>query len=86
MTEILTLGDGTELYGWAEEHGGRLSVFIHGLALGEARALLEDPERTGRIVSARNDGIREYAGFTRLTEIAEACALLTAATLEREAE
>ena len=71
MTETLTLNDGTELYGYAEEKQGELVVFVHGKTMAEMFALLTDPEKTSRFVSARNGGTKTYTGFTHLQNIYE---------------
>lgn len=71
MTEILTLKDGTELYGYAEELDGKLRIFVHGKTMGEMYALLADPEKTERMTSKRNDGTVTYEGYTHLKEIIE---------------
>lgn len=81
MTEILVLADGTELYGYAENQNGKLYLYMHGMTIQEILALLEDPEKTERIISRRNDGTHIYDGFTRLEEIIEVSDLFITSTM-----
>lgn len=83
MTEILELSDGTELYGYAEHQNGKLYLYVHGKTLPELEQLLRDPEKTGRIISRRNDGTHIYDGFTRVTEILEISDQFVTATMEQ---
>ena len=83
MTEILILADGTELYGCAEFQSGELYLYVHGKTREELQALLEDPEKTGVIVSRRNDGTHTYNGYTKLAGITEAFTQMMIATMEQ---
>lgn len=84
MTEILVLDDGTELYGYAEHQKGKLYLYVHGKTLAELRSLLEDPEKTGVIISRRNDGTHVYEGYTGLEEIVEISDRFITATMKKQ--
>jgi len=84
MTEILILLDGTEMYGYAEHQNGKLYLYIHGKTPEEADVLLRDPEKTGRIVSMRNDGTHTYDGFTAVEELLAISESFVTATMGKE--
>ena len=84
MTEILMLQDGTELFGWAEEFGGKLHVYIFGNKYSEIRKLLRDRTKTSRIISVRNRGTIVYEGYIHMESLTEVDEQFIAATLLHE--
>jgi len=71
MNEKITLNDGTELYGWAEEENGNLYVYVYGKTFQEVYDLMTDPEKTEKIVSKRVKGTYTYENFTHMISITE---------------
>ena len=85
MNETLTMKDGTTVRS-AQTVGSIQGLWIHireGLTFSQAYSLFSDPEKTGRIISRRNDGTHIYDGFTRVTEILEISDQFVTATMEQ---
>lgn len=66
--KTLTFNDGTTVHGYGNEEDGNLYVYIHGKTLTEAFSILNDPEKTVRMVSKVPDGTTEE-GDIHMTEI-----------------
>lgn len=71
MEEKLTLNDGTELQGHAIETEPRLFVYVWGKTLTEAFELLDDPEKTKKIVAERYGETQTVRGYKRLMSISD---------------
>lgn len=71
MDEKLTLNDGTELEGHLIETDARLFVYVYGLAMAEAFELLNDPEKTKKIVAERYGEKTTVRGYKHLYSISE---------------
>ena len=71
MPEKLTLNDGTELNGHAQETDDVLFLYMHGITLPEAVEVLKDPEKTMRIVASENGQETVYEGFGHLYTVTE---------------
>jgi hypothetical protein len=83
MTEILTMHDGTQLYGCAEERDENLYLYVHGKTKQEMEDILSDPDKTETIVSERNDGLHTYEGYTVLKELNGVGEHFVAATMNK---
>lgn len=76
---MLRLSDGTELEGAsliAQETA--LFLYMPGITLKRAFSLLINPEATARITYVDGPTVNEYAGFTRLTLVADEGDMVTA--------
>ena len=71
MNEKLTLADGTEIAGaHVMEDGAALWFYVlDGMTMAEVFALVNDPEKTGRITARRFGEETVYSGYTDLRSI-----------------
>lgn len=71
MDEMLKLNDGTELSGHAIEANERLFLYIGGKTMAEVFELLNDPEKTKKIVANRYGQETTIRGYKRLMSISD---------------
>ena len=69
MDETLKLNDGTELVGHAIEANERLFVYIWNKTMAEVFELLNDPEKTKKIVATRYGNETTFRGYKRLMTV-----------------
>lgn len=69
MNEKLTLNDGTEITGHLIETETRLFLYMYGITLAEAFNLLNDPEKTKKIVAVRYGETATVKGYKKLMSI-----------------
>ena len=83
MDEKLTLNDGTELEGHLIETDARLFVYVYGLALAEAFELLNNPEKTKKIIAERYGEKTTVRGYKHLYSISEEAGGMIAGGLKK---
>jgi len=83
MDETLTLNDGTELVGHLLETENRLFVYVWEKTLAEAFELLNDPERTKKIVAERYGETKTVKGYKHLVSISEESGGMIAGSLKK---
>lgn len=83
MEEKLTLNDGTELQGHVIETDIRLFVYVWGKTLTEAFELLNDPEKTKKIVAERYGETQTVRGYKRLMSISDEGSGMISASLKK---
>ena len=83
MEEKLTLNDGTELQGHAIETETRLFVYVWGKTLTEVFELLNDPEKTKRIIAERYGEMQTFRGYKRLMSISDEGSGMISASLKK---
>ena len=83
MDEKLTLNDGTELVGHMLETESRLFVYVWNLTLAEAFELLNDPEKTKKIVAQRYGETTTVRGYKHLVSISEETGGMIAGSLKK---
>lgn len=86
MTETLTMHDGTQLYGSAEQRKKDLYLYVYGKTRQEVNEILSDPGKTETIISERNDGTHIYEGYTEMKEIVEVSDRFITATMRLKEE
>lgn len=69
MNEKLTLNDGTEIVGHIIETETRLFLYVYGVMLADAFGLLNDPEKTKKIVAERYGETTTVQGYRKLMSI-----------------
>ncbi len=84
VVEILTLNDGTELNGYAEENNGKLSVYIHEKTMQEVFEMLSDKTKTSKIISEKNGDTHIFKKYTHMYSITEAFQGLVITTMTKE--
>ena len=84
IVEILTLNDGTELNGYAEENNGKLSVHIHEKTMREVFELLSEKTKTSKIISEKNGDTCIFKNYTHMYSITEAFQGLVITTMTKE--
>lgn len=83
MDEKLTLNDGTELTGHMLETESRLFVYVWEKTMAEAFELLNDPERTKKIVADRYGATQTVKGYKHLVSISEEAGGMVSASLKK---
>lgn len=83
MDEKLTLNDGTEMTGHLLESGSRLFVYVYELTLAEAFEVLNDPERTKKIVAEQYGVKATVRGYKHLVAISEESGGMISASLRK---
>ena len=83
MDEKLTLNDGTELEGHLIETDIRLFVYVWNRSLGDVFALLNDPEKTKKIVEERFGQSKTVKGYKRLMSISDEGNGMVSASLKK---
>ena len=83
MDEKLTLNDGTELTGHLLETETRLFVYVWELSLAEAFELLNDPEKTKKIIADRYGETKTVKGYKHLMSISEETGGMIAGSLKK---
>lgn len=83
MEEKLTLNDGTELQGHAIETETRLFVYVWEKTLTEVFELLNDPEKTKKIVAVRYGETQTFRGYKRLMSISDEGSGMISASLKK---
>lgn len=71
MDEQLTLNDGTEIRGHVSAGTGRIFLYLYGVTLAAAFALLNDPGKVCLIHEEVRGEAHEYSGFTHLRAVSE---------------
>ena len=83
MDETLTLNDGTVLTGHLLETETRLFVYVWEKTLAEAFELLNDPEKTKKIVADRYGETKTVKGYKHLVSISEETGGMVSASLKK---
>lgn len=83
MDEKLTLNDGTELVGHLLETDGRLFVYVYELTLAEAFEVLDNPEKTKKIVAEQYMSKVTVRGYKHLVAISEEPGGMISASLRK---
>lgn len=83
MDETLKLNDGTELIGHAIEASERLFVYIWEKTMAEVFELLNDPEKTKKIIATRYEDQQTFRGYKHLCSVSEETGGMIAASLKK---
>ena len=88
MNQMIQLSDGTTLTpAYTAFTNGRLYLYLlNGISMGDAFALLNNPELTERIVSVSFGEYATYEGYTNLTSIAKSNGQVHAVLQREEAD
>lgn len=83
MPEKLTLSNGAEIAGHAQETDDVLFLYMYGITLAEAFALLIEPENTMRILEERGGTETVHEGFGHLYSVREESGGMISAGIKR---
>lgn len=84
--KTLTFNDGTTVHGYGNQEEKNLYVYIYEKTFEEARAILNNPEMTCRMVSKLPAGEIVHEGFIVPVNISEMDIQFTSATMRKEDE
>ena len=83
--ETLTLNDGTVLENSSAIQSGDLFLYVNGLSMKDVFLLLDDQEKTEKIIYTRNNGSEMiYLGYEKLIAVRDEGNNLITAVLRRE--